>query len=314
LKCAVFGGAGFIGSNIVEALLECGYHVTVLDNFSTGSMKNLESLSGSLEILNGDIRDAELVKKAMNGSDFVNIQAAASSSTMFKSNPREALSINLDGFTNILQTASNLGIKRVVYASSSTIYGNRPDVLEENLIPLPGNLYATSKLCNEYIAQAFCYEMGLETIGLRYMSVYGPREQSKGVYANVVTQFMLAMQSGKRPIIYGDGKQTRDFVFVKDVVQANLLALKAPSISGPKIYNVGVGTENSFNQLIDVLNLALGTKITPEYQPNPIVGYQMRQIGNITKIQTELNFKPSYTLLSGIQKMLQLQGRRNVDT
>jgi nucleoside-diphosphate-sugar epimerase len=302
--CLVTGGAGFIGSHIVEALVEQGDEVVVLDDFSLGTDANLAAVEERIQKVRGDVRDRELVRSAMKGVNYVFHQAAASSSLMFKKDPSNAVNVNIGGLLNILTAALEARVKRVVFASTSTVYGNNSMPLREDLMPMPGNLYAASKLAGEFLATAFGKEYGLETVTLRYMSIYGPNELGKGTFANVLTQFLMTMRERKRPVIYGDGNQARDFTYVKDVVQANLLASKYPHKLLGEVFNVGAGEMTTFNRLVEILNKVLGTDIRPEYAPVPIVGYQYHQLADIARINQRLGYKPAYDLERGIRDLL----------
>ncbi len=231
-------------------------------------------------------------------------QAAASSSPMFKEKLREAVAVNVDGFVNILNAAKENGVKRVVYASTSSIYGNSSPPLKEDMKVVPVNFYASTKLLNEHLAILFSKEYGLETVGFRYMSVYGPNEQSKGIYANLVSQFLWSMQKNESPVIYGDGKQTRDFVFVKDVVQANILAMESKKKIFGEIYNVGTGRDVSLTQLVEIINKILGRSIKPKYIDMPVKGYIATQLGDISKITEDLGYKPKYSLEDGVKNII----------
>lgn len=304
MKALVTGGAGFIGSHIVEALVERGDQVVVQDNFSLGTHHNLAKVAEEIEEINGDIRDMEVVRRAMKGVDCVFHQAAASSSFMFKKDLRGALDTNIQGTLNILTAGLEAGVKRVIYASSSTIYGNNPIPLREDLRPMPGNFYAASKMAVECLASAFSKEHRLESVGFRYMSIYGPHELGKGPFANVLTQFLLGMKAGKRPVIYGDGEQARDFTYVKDVVQANLRASDCPEVLLGEVFNVGQGKMTTFKEIVRILNNILGSNIDPEYAPLPIVGYQHHQLADITAIGQKLGYQPAYDLEAGIRDLL----------
>ena len=300
MKCLVTGGAGFVGSNIVLALVEKGYDVIVFDDYSLGSEKNLAGVKDKIRITRGDIRDLEIIRKLTNGVDCIFHQAAASSTIMFLSDLRNALSVNIDGFLNVLTAAMENGVKRVVYASSSTVYGNSPIPFTEDVKPMPGNFYASSKLCGEYLAGSFSKVHGLETVGLRYMGIYGPGELQKGLAASVVTQFLYRMKNNERPDIYENGEQTRDLVYVKDIVQANLRAGECPEKLLGEVFNVGTGTQTTFNRLVRVLNEALGTNIVPTYMPVPYAGYQLHQLADISLIKQRLGYQPGYDLETGI--------------
>jgi UDP-glucose 4-epimerase len=299
MKILVTGGAGFIGSNIANELAKDN-EVVVADNFFLGRKDNLEK---NIIVKKCDILDRKKIFSLCKDIDFIFHQAAASSSPMFLKNLNEAVSVNVNGFINILDAARKNDVKRVIYASTSSIYGNIKGPLREDMKTIPPNFYAASKLMDEFIADIYYKEYGLESIGLRYMSVYGPNEKGKGLFANMVSQFLWSMQKGKRPVIYGDGKQTRDFVFVKDVVQANILAMKKKKI-GHEIFNVGTGRATTLNELVKILNKILGKNIKPLYVKNPVKNYIYTQLADITKIKKMLGYQPRYSLEDGIKYIL----------
>ena len=303
MKILVTGGTGFIGSNLVEALVADGHSVTVLDNFSLGKMENLTSVKNKIKVMNGDLRDLETVKKATKGVDIVFNEAAASSSPMFINDLKNAVSVNVDGFINVLNACRINDVEKLVYASTSSIYGNSKPPLREDMLVTPVNFYASTKLLNEHLAILFSREYGLETIGFRYMSIYGPHEESKGIYANLATQFLWAMQRNEQPVIYGDGTQTREFTYVMDVVAANLLAMNLKKNIGGEILNIGTGTCTSLNNLVAVINKILGKSIKPKYVKNTVKGYIDAQLSDITKIKTILGYAPKYTLEKGLREM-----------
>jgi len=195
-------------------------------------------------------------------------------------------------------------VKRVVYASTSSLYGNNSPPLREDMKTGPVNFYASSKLINEHLAALYSIEYSLETVGLRYMSVYGPHEEGKTRFANLVTQFLWAMQKGERPIIYGDGMQTRDFTYVKDVCQANILAAKSKKKLLGEIFNVGTGKAVSLNSMVNILNTMLGKNFKPKYVKVPVKNYIKVQQADIAKISSKLGYKPQYTLERGLAEML----------
>lgn len=303
MRVLVTGGTGFIGSNIAEALAAKGHEVLVLDNFLLGSMDNVAGMRG-VTVVNGDIRDFDVLKKASEGCDIILNQAAASSSPMFRNDLRTAVAVNVDGFVNVLNAARANDVKKIIYASTSSIYGNSPPPLREDMPVVPVNFYASTKLLNEHLAVLFSNEYGIETIGFRYMSVYGPRERAKGIYSNLATQFLRAMIAGEQPEIYGDGEQTRDFTYVKDVVKANMLAAETKKRLTGEVFNVGTGTAHSLNQLVEIINRILGKSIKPKYIPVPVKNYIAVQRADITKISSTLGYKPGYTLEEGLRDML----------
>ncbi|MFN4133677.1 MAG: NAD-dependent epimerase/dehydratase family protein [Candidatus Hadarchaeales archaeon] len=305
VKILVTGGAGFIGSNIVRRALERGWEVRVLDNLFLGSSENLKDIMSDIEFLRGDVRDEKIVKKAVRGVDFIFHQAAASSSQMFVPDPGLGISVNIIGFANILRHACEEGVKRVIHASTSTIYGSLPTPFREDMhIPRCGNFYSMTKFAAEHLAKTYTAEKGLETVGLRYFSVYGPGERPKGKYANLITQFVWGMKKGERPVIYGDGTQTRDFIHVNDVVRANLLAAQKKGVAG-EVFNVGTGKPISVNNAAELLNEYLGTDIKPIYKPNPIVGYVYKHQADTTKAKRMLGFEAKIPFEKGLKMLIE---------
>lgn len=305
MKILVTGGCGFIGSNIVEELVRRNHDVVVLDNLSLGRKESLKSVNGSVEIIEGDIRDEKIVSKAAGGCDIIFNEAAASSSPMFMKSLKDAVSVNVNGFINVLNAAKD-NSARLIYASTSSIYGNSLPPLKEDMKTFPVNFYSTTKLMNEHFAALYSKEHGLETVGFRYMSVYGPHEESKRNFANLVTQFLWAMQKDEQPVIYGDGTQTRDFTYAKDVVHANILAMKSEKKFSGEVLNVGTGVPTSLNELVAVLNRLLKKNIMPKYVPNTVKNYIAAQETDISRIRDVLGFTPRFTLEDGIRDMIKL--------
>ena len=299
MKILVTGGAGFVGSNIVESLVEEKHEIVVLDKFILGSLKNLETIKDKITIVTGDITDKKNVFDASNGCDIIFNEAAASSSPMFKEDLANSVKINVEGFVNILDAARKNDAK-VIYASTSSVYGDNPSPLTEDQTITPPNFYAATKFTNEHLARIYTSEYGITTTGFRYMSVYGPHEKAKNNFANLVSQFLWDMKKGIAPIIYGDGKQTRDFIFVKDIVKANLLAM---NLTGAKseIINAGTGRATDMNELIDLINTTLNTKITAKYIKNPVKNYIPTQRGSTIKAKEVLGFEAKITLEDGIK-------------
>ena len=299
----VTGGAGFIGSGLSKALVEKGHEVVVFDNFFLGAEKNIADIKSRIKLVKADITDAAAVESASKGCNVIFNEAAASSSPMFRKELRRSIAVNIDGFVNVMDAAVKNGVKRVVYASTSSIYGNMKPPLTEDMKCVPVNMYASTKLMNEHIALLIGAENGIETVGLRYMSVYGPGEESKGGFANLVSQFLWAMKKDESPVIYGDGTQTRDFTYVKDVVKANMLAME----SGKRlndVFNVGTGNETSLNMMVEILNKVMGKKIKAAYVRNEVKNYISTQRADISKIRKELGYEPEFTLEAGIMDML----------
>ncbi len=297
MKILVTGGAGFIGSNIAEKLARENHQVTVLDSLHLGSRENLDSLG--IEFVEGSVMDEDLVGRLVNDRDYVFHNAAMSSSPMFKEHAKLGMDVNVLGFMNVMEAARANGVKKVVYASTSSLYSGNPLPYSESQQITVRTFYEASFRTREIVAQTYYFENDLSSIGLRYFSVYGPREQHKGQYANNISQFLWSMMNGKAPVIYGDGTQRRDFTFVDDVVTANILAMKSEIDLG--IFNVGTGMGTSFNDLVALLNRHLGTSIEPEYVENPIRNYVHDTIADLSLVSKSLGYRPKWKLEDGIK-------------
>ncbi len=298
-KVVVTGGAGFIGSNLCEALVQKGYDVVAYDNFFLGKPENLKGIN--VKTIRGDILEFDKLNKACKGAVCIFNQAAASSSPMFIQDLKHAYAINIEGFINVLEAARKKN-SSVVYASTSSVYGNKNELLREDMRIIPPNFYAASKLANEHLAMLFASQYSIRITGLRYMSVYGPHEKTKGIYANLVSQFLWDMQKDKAPVIYGNGKQTRDFTYVKDVAKANILAMESGIKSD--IFNVGTGISHSLVDLIRILNKILGKNIKPQFIEIPVKNYISEQNADTRKAGKILGFKAQYSLEQGIREIL----------
>ena len=262
----VTGGAGFIGSHIVEALVRAGRRVRVLDNLSTGRRENLANVIDSIELVIGDVRHLDQVRPAMSGVDYVLHEAALVSVPQSMADPQNTHAVNVDGTLNVLIAAREAAAKRVVLASSCSVYGDNDSLpLKETCKPRPLSPYAASKLIGETYCQTFFAAYDLPIVCLRYFNIFGARQNPKGDYAAVIPRFVERMKMGQPPLIYGDGQQTRDFVYVADVVHANLAACEAPQAAG-QVFNVASGRRVSLLQLVDALNTLLGTQFTPEFK------------------------------------------------
>lgn len=308
----VTGGAGFIGSHLVEALLDRGDVVRVLDNLSTGKRANLEGLGNGrwnpgtdFDLIEGDIRDLPLVAKAAGGMDIILHNAALGSVPRSVEDPMTTHQVNADGTLNVFLAARDQGITRVVFASSSAVYGDSDKLPrregEEGLLLSP---YALTKEINEKHGRLFAQLYGLESIGLRYFNVYGPRQDSESEYAAVIPRFLYALLAGKPPIIYGTGEQSRDFTYVKDVVQANLLALEAPSASCGASYNVGSGGRWDLWRLLSILQDLLDSHIEPRREP-PRPGDVLHSTADPSLAQDMLGFSAQYTLEAGLEQSIE---------
>jgi len=263
----VTGGAGFIGSNIVEELVKRGQKVRVLDSFITGKMENIAPFMKKIELVKGDIRNRATLRKAFKGIDYVIHQAALRSVPKSVDDPFTTNDINVSGTLNVLFEAKAAGVKRVVYASSSSAYGDAKSFPQkETDLPGPISPYGVSKLAAEHYCVTFAKTFGLETVSLRYFNVFGPRQNPESKYSAVIPMFISKMMKGERPVVDWDGKQSRDFTYVSNVVEANLSSCVVPGISG-EVFNVACGTTTSVIGIVNELNKLLGTKIKPIHAP-----------------------------------------------
>ncbi len=296
----VTGGAGFIGSHIARKLLESGHSVRVLDNFSTGKMENIDDLKDRIEIVRGDIRDIDMVKNAIKNIDYVFHQAAFVSVPRSLKDPGETAEVNVKGTLNILVCARDSDVKRLVSASSSSVYGDSPALpKKESMPPNPISPYALSKLEAEEWCGLFGKLYGLETVSLRYFNVFGPNQNPNSEYAAVIPKFIKSVLSNKPPTIYGDGTQTRDFTYVKDVIDANLLALKGK----PGVYNIGSGKKISINMLLDMINRIAGKSLEPVYaEPRP--GDIEHSLADISLARKGLGYNPGSDLEQGLRETM----------
>ncbi|HUV30675.1 MAG TPA: SDR family oxidoreductase [Acidobacteriota bacterium] len=261
----VTGGAGFIGSNIVTALVDRGEQVRVLDNFSSGRQKNLAHVADQVEIIEGDIRDFWIVSRAMAGVDYVLHQAALPSVPRSVRNPLTSNVVNIDGTLNVLEAARQAGVKKLVSASSSSVYGESEELPKhEGMAPQPLSPYAITKLAGELYCRVYWQLYRFPTVSLRYFNIFGPRQDPQGEYAAVVPKFITALAEGRPPTVFGDGDQSRDFTFVDNAVQANLLAATNDEIVGD-VFNVACGARYTLNDLLDKLRAIMGVDIAATY-------------------------------------------------
>jgi UDP-glucose 4-epimerase len=301
--CLVTGGVGFIGSHLVDGLLQAGHSVRVLDNLSTGNLANLTEVRQRMQLIEGDITDLETVRAAMRGVVWVFHEAALASVPRSVADPAATNRVCVDGTVNVLLAARDAKVQRVVYAASSSAYGASPSLPKrETDLPLPLSPYAVAKLAGEHYCAAFSEVYGLETVRLRYFNVFGPRQPPDSPYAAVIPRFLEAMLAGKSPIIYGDGQQSRDFTYVADVVHANLLAAKAPGVSG-KVFNIACGHRTSLLELVDQINGLLGTKIKPVHEPARPGDVKHSQ-ADISPAQSELGYAPKVPIEQGLRQCL----------
>jgi len=300
-RILVTGGAGFIGSTIAAMLVSQGEDVTVLDNMALGKEYELNDVKDKIRLVAGDIANPEDVEKAFKDVSQVYHLASASSAPMYEPDPRKATYITVNGFLNVLEAARKHDIENIVFASSSSVYGTNPAPHSEEQKITPISFYAAAKMAKEEYAQAYHSTYGMNIAAMRFFSVYGERERHKGRYANVITQFLWQMKRGEPPVIYGDGSQTRDYIYAEDVARCCILAMKKKANG---VFNVGTGKAYSFNQIIDILNKQLGTNIKPTYIKNPISNYVTHTLADMRKTENELGFRAKYSLEEGIQRLV----------
>ena len=302
----ITGGAGFIGSNLTEALLQKGHFVRVLDDFSTGKRENLifDKAYPSLEIIEGDIRDLDTCQKAIKGTEYVFHQAALPSVQRSIEDPETSNAVNVGGTLNILLAAKEIGVKRVIYASSSSIYGDTPTLPKHEEMPSnPLSPYALQKYIGEQYCKLFYQLYGLDTISLRYFNIFGPKQDPNSVYSAVIPKFIDALLHGRPPIIFGDGEQSRDFTYIENVVQANLLAMSAEHLHGEAI-NIACGKRISLNQLVNILKEILGSRQSPIHQ-EPRQGDVRHSLADIHKGKEILNYEPKIGIEVGLKKTVE---------
>ena len=307
----VTGGAGFIGSNLTETLLQKGHFVRVLDDFSTGKRENLifDKAYPSLEIVEGDIRDLGTCQKAVEGMKYVFHQGALPSVQRSVEDPETSNAVNAGGTLNILLAAREKGAKRVIYASSSSVYGDTPTLPKHEEMPCdPLSPYALQKYIGEQYCRLFYQLYGLETISLRYFNIFGPKQDPNSLYSAVIPKFIDALLQGRPPIIFGDGEQSRDFTYIENVVQANLLAMSAGHLHGEAI-NIACGERTSLNQLLNVLKKILGSKLSPSYQ-EPQQGDVRHSLADIRKGKEMIKYDPKVGIEIGLKKTVEFFQRQ----
>jgi nucleoside-diphosphate-sugar epimerase len=298
-KALITGGAGFIGSHIAEELANRGCSIIILDDLSSGHLRNIEKIGSAVEFVRGDIQDEKKLADVISGCDVVFHQAAVVSVTKTVTDPVHSTAVNDLGTLKVLEAARLNGVRRVVLASSSAVYGDDPQLPKvESMTPRPLSPYAVQKLTNEYYAQLYNSLYGLEVVCLRYFNVYGPRQDPSSPYSGVISIFMTRAKSCTAPTIYGDGRQSRDFVFVKDVVQANLLAASSPAAPG-QVFNVGTGSSIEINTLWNKIAELAQCSAAPDYEasrPGDIV----HSVAGIHEAQERLGFRPAVSLDQGL--------------
>lgn len=303
-RVLVTGGCGFIGSHLCEALLAAGANVRVLDNLSSGRESNLGDARGGLELRLGDVRDAEAVRSAMEGVEWVFHEAALVSVADSVARPRACHEINATGTLQVLEAAKAAGARRVVLASTAAVYGNDPVLPKrEDFPPRPASPYAAAKSAAEGWMAVYAGLYGLETVILRYFNVYGVRQDPSSPYSGVISRFVEALRAGRRPVVFGDGNQTRDFVAVGDIVRANLLAASQPDAGSGEAFNIGSGEPVSLLTVLGVLGEAAGRVLEPEFRPER-AGDIRHSAADIGLARRRLGFEPRIGLGEGLRSLL----------
>jgi len=300
----VTGGAGFIGSHIAEALVKRGDRVRVLDNLSTGKRENLAHIAGEIEFIEGDIRDYETTRRAMEDVSIAFHEAAIPSVPRSVKDPQLNHENNVNGTFNVLMAARDAGVKRVLFAASSSAYGET-EVLpkQEAMLPSPLSPYAVAKLVGEYYCQVFTRAYGLETVCLRYFNVFGPRQDPTSPYSGVISKFITTLLNGETPVIYGDGEQSRDFTYIDNVVAANLSAAEAPDASG-QVMNLGLCERTTLNQLLGELQRIIGASQPARYEETR-AGDIRHSLADITRAEALLGYRPEVGLAEGLRRTVE---------
>lgn len=301
----VSGGAGFIGSHLAKELVSRGYQVTIIDDLSTGRKENIEeligeSLAGGVQFVQESITDLPLLQKLFQGVDWVFHLAAIPSVPRSLENPLACHEVNITGTLNVLLAARDNGLKKIIYASSSSVYGDTPTLPKtEDILPIPQSPYAVAKLCGEHYCQVFEHVYYLPTVCLRYFNVYGPRQDPDSEYAAVIPKFIRRALDDNPPIIFGDGEQTRDFTYVKDAVKATILAAET-KVTG--VYNVGSGNRVTINELAKLILSLIGSDLQPILQ-EPRPGDIRHSLADISKMKA-LGYNPNYSLRDGLKETI----------
>ena len=301
-KILVTGGAGFICSNFSNMMAEKGHNVVAFDNLSLGKKENL---SDKVTFIEGDVKNRADLEKAGTDFDYIVHLAASSSAPMFEKDLRGAFENNILGHLDVLNFARDTKVKKVLFASTSSIYGNNPTPLTEDQQVTPPNFYSVTKHAQEETSFVYSKRFELEIIGFRFMSVYGLNEKHKTTFANLVSQFIWGMANNEEPTLYGDGKQERDFTNVKDVVQGIELAMESNKKYGFTVFNIGTSESINLIQLVELINKVMGKNIQPKFVENPVKeGYVKNQLASLDKISSELNYKPTVRLEDGIKEII----------
>ena len=299
----ITGIAGFIGSTLAHTLVEQGHEVSGIDNLSTGNLDNLADIASSVSFQQADLQDLPAMHKACEGIDYILHQAALASVPRSVKDPLASHQANINGTLNVLLAARDAKVKRIVYAASSSAYGDQPtQPKQEDMLPRPLSPYATQKLTCEYYIQSFCHVYGMEGVCTRYFNIFGPCQAADSPYSGVIAHFIHKMMAGETPTINGDGTTSRDFTFVQNAVQANLLACTAPKeFANGRVFNVGTGHSHTLNELYDSLAKILNFKERPNHGPVR-AGDVQHSLADITRASTELGYKPITDFHAGLEK------------
>ena len=299
----VTGGAGFIGSHISERLVSLGHEVRILDNLSSGHKENFSTFADKVEFVEGDIRDNRVLEQLTRGCDWIFHQAAVVSVPYSVEHPQETHDVNIQGTLNVLQAARRSGVKRVMFACSAATYGEDPELPKrETMAPEPCAPYGVEKITGEYYLGVFNRLYGVETVSLRYFNVFGPRQDPGSPYSGVISIFVDRALTGKTPLVFGDGEQYRDFVYVANVVHANMLGATVPGAAG-RCYNVGCGLKTSLNDLLRILGRLAGRELKADHA-DPRAGDIRESVADITRIRTELGYEPKVGVEEGLKHLL----------
>jgi len=304
-KYLVTGGAGFIGSNLARFILQQGHDVVVLDNFATGKRENLDEIADRIELIEADIRDRSAVDKAVAGCAAVFHEAALGSVPRSVADPLTSHDVNVNGTVNLLEAARAAGVRRVVFAASSSAYGDQKESPKhEAMVPLPISPYAASKVACEAYMRAYAAVYGLETLSLRYFNVFGPRQDPQGAYAAVIPAFISRILRGQKPVVFGDGEQSRDFCYIDNVCQANWLAANAPAkVCNGAALNIACNRRTRLNEILDLLRELLDSDIQAEYA-DPRPGDVKHSLADVTLARETLGYEPKVYFEEGLRKAI----------
>jgi nucleoside-diphosphate-sugar epimerase len=306
MRYLVTGGAGFIGSNLTRALLDEGHMVRVLDNFLTGKRENLAGLSerhkDRFELVEGDLRNLETVRGSVKGVDYILHQGALPSVPRSVADPVLSNEINISGTLNLLIAARDAGVRRVLFAASSSAYGDTPELPKRETMPTnPKSPYAAQKLAGEQYMRIFYEIYGLETVSLRYFNVFGPRQDPASTYAAVIPRFITSVLRGEQPVVYSDGLQTRDFTYIDNVVQANIAGCSAPKEACGKVFNIACGERISLLDILEIVYGEAGKRVPPKFEPQR-PGDVRDSLADISRAQDLLGYHPKVAFREGLKK------------